>query len=296
MTAIAAIAANALTSIPRALMSIRFESEVWFYLGLLLPFHHSLAAFFVVAIIVATFWFREEWPTNWKSIREEDNDVQEELADFDWDEFESTLSNDLSKTAIFADEQGRIRTLQQMLDACREVLIVERLRTPEFVRLDMLSDALRQLDSLVMILKRKKHCLGHAFEDVMEDMISFYNEALQTTVYNYPPLMPIIPELRIRMDTRDRVMGLSGPVRKRLLLKLFAIRQFQLIRREVAHRKFVDPFAGIAGIVMDSVGVDIVGQIGAGLGLSEHRSGIAPQLGVSAATVSTRKPVNREQN
>ena len=69
-------------------------------------------------------------------------------------------------------------------------------------------------------MKRARHALFFAADDTLDDMLSFYNAALEGNLYYYQPLRPLLVPFRRHLDARDSRLFFSGPVRRRMLLKV----------------------------------------------------------------------------
>jgi hypothetical protein len=71
-------------------------------------------------------------------------------------------------------------------------------------------------------MKRARHALFFAADDILDDMLSLYNAALPGNLYCYQPLRPLLVPFRRHLDARDARLFFSGPVRRRMLLKVIS--------------------------------------------------------------------------
>ena len=62
------------------------------------------------------------------------------------------------------------------------------------------------------MLLRCGHTLFFATDDLLDDMLTFYNASLGGNLYAYLPLSPILVAFRRRLDERDRHLFFSGCV------------------------------------------------------------------------------------
>ena len=60
------------------------------------------------------------------------------------------------------------------------------------------------------LMRRCRHTLFFATDDLLDDMLTFYNESLPGNLYAYLPLSPILVAFRRRLDERDRHLFFSG--------------------------------------------------------------------------------------
>ena len=60
------------------------------------------------------------------------------------------------------------------------------------------------------MLLRCGHTLFFATDDLLDDMLTFYNASLGGNLYAYLPLSPILVAFRRRLDERDRHLFFSG--------------------------------------------------------------------------------------
>ena len=69
-------------------------------------------------------------------------------------------------------------------------------------------------------MKRCGHALFFATDDLLDDMLALRNASIPRNLYNYKPLRPLLVPFRRRLDARDVRLFFSGPVRRRMLLKV----------------------------------------------------------------------------
>ena len=134
------------------------------------------------------------------------------------------------------EEEEELALVHKRLEVMRGMLLEERLRTREFVRTHHLRLAVHALADCANRMHRARHPLFFATEDLLDDLLSFYNASLPHSLSYYQPLRALLPAFRRHLDRRDRRLFLAGPTRKRILLKLYACRVFIRLRLRCAHQ------------------------------------------------------------
>lgn len=81
IVAVVCVCTHVLTLAPRALLSLGFQSQVLYLLGLLLPAHHGAAALALMLVLAYSCFKCECWPVNWGRIRQQDAALLQELTE-----------------------------------------------------------------------------------------------------------------------------------------------------------------------------------------------------------------------